>query len=72
LVKFISKSQITDETEIKWNKILKGIPSHKTYNRWRSLCKKFIRKNFSENGIPLPFDKAVQIIMEKLTNGQNK
>ena len=72
LVKFISKSQITDETEIKWNKILKGIPSHKTYNRWRSLCKKFIRKNFSENGIPLPFDKAVQIIMEKLTSGQNK
>lgn len=68
LLRSISSSQISDETEIKWNNILKGIPSHKTYNKWRSLCKKFIRKNFSENGIPLSFNKAVQIIIEKLSN----
>lgn len=72
LLSSISSSQISDETEIKWNNILKGIPSHKTYNKWRSLCKKFIRKNFSENGIPLSFNKAVTIIIEKLSKGYGK
>ena len=67
LLKSISSSHISDETEIKWNNILKGIPSHKTYNRWRSLCKKFIRKNFNETGIPLSFEKAVNLIIEKLS-----
>lgn len=67
LLKSISSSQISDETEIKWNNILKGIPSHKTYNKWRSLCKKFIRKNFNESGIPLSFEKAVHLIIEKLS-----
>ena len=67
LLKSISSPQITDESEIKWDNILIGIPSHKTYNKWRSLCKKFIRKNFNENGIPLSFNKAVQIITEKLS-----
>lgn len=67
LLKAISSWKISDETEIKWNKILKGIPSHKTYNKWRSLCKKFIRKNFNENGISVSFNKAVQIIAEKLS-----
>lgn len=72
LLKSISSNQITDESEIKWNNILKGIPSHKTYNKWRSLCKKFIRKNFNENGIPLSLNKAVQIISEKLNLGSFK
>jgi len=69
LLKSISSSRISDETEIKWSDILKGIPSHKTYNKWRSLCKKFTRKNFHENGIPMSFNKVVQIIIEKLSCG---
>jgi len=72
LLKSISSSKISDETEIKWNDILIGIPSHKTYNKWRSLCKKFTRKNFNENGVPISFDKVVQLIIEKLSHGNNK
>ena len=72
LLKTIASSKFSDETEIKWNNILKGIPSHKTYNKWRSLCKKFTRKSFSKNGIPLPLNKAVQLIIENLVKRRNK
>ena len=72
LLEFISSSKVCDESEIKWNDILKGVPPHKTYNKWRSLCKKFIRKNFNENGTPLSFNKALQIIIEKLSHISGK
>ena len=72
LLKTIASSKFSDETEIKWNNILKGIPSHKTYNKWRSLCKRFTRKSFSKNGIPLPLKKAVQLIIENLVKRRNK
>ena len=72
LLKSLYSSQLIDETEINWSNILKGIPSHKTYNKWRSLCKKFTRKNLNRTGTSVSLNKIVGIIIEKLSNRMDK
>lgn len=57
---------VSDESEIKWGSLLKGVPAHKIYNKWRSLCKKhFDSKNMNTNAI-YSFKDFVSFIKENL------
>jgi hypothetical protein len=58
--------QVSDETEIKWGNLLFGIPAHKTYNKWRSLCKKFLKEKKKKNDFNISFKTAIFLIRNKL------
>ena len=68
-IEFINKifsSDISDETEIKWGELIYGVPAHKTYNKWRSLCRKYINiKNLDKN-YSNSFKNSVYIIKQNL------
>jgi len=63
LIRVISLSKVTHETEIKWDRLLKGIPAHKAYNKWKSLCKKILKKK--EKTI-LHLKEIISVIKNKL------
>nr|UXY87181.1 myb-like DNA binding protein [Cryptomonas sp.] len=66
LVQSIFLSEVSDETEIKWGQLIDGVPAHKTYNKWRSLCKRFLKENESMNGLNFSFKTAVYMIKNNL------
>mmetsp|Transcript_69265 Transcript_69265/g.144412 ORF Transcript_69265/g.144412 Transcript_69265/m.144412 type:complete len:93 (+) Transcript_69265:726-1004(+) len=66
LVDAIYSLEISDETEIKWGELLEGVPAHKTYNKWRSLCRKFLESGSDENHFQISFKDAIFILKERL------
>jgi hypothetical protein len=66
LVQSIFSSDITDETEIKWGQLIQGVPAHKTYNKWRSLCRKFLKEK-KNCEIDMCFKTAVFIIKNNIS-----
>jgi hypothetical protein len=67
LIQSIFLSQVTDETEIKWGQLIHGVPAHKTYNKWRSLCRKFLREKNKKKESSTSFKNAVFIIKSCLS-----
>jgi hypothetical protein len=66
LIESIFLLQVIDETEIKWGCLLKGVPAHKTYNKWRSLCKKFLPIKKRKGDFQISFKAAIFFIRNKL------
>ena len=65
LVQSLFLSDVADESEIKWGQLIQGVPAHKTYNKWRSLCRKFLKKKENSNDIEMCFKTAVFLIKSK-------
>ncbi|AAK39690.1 putative myb like DNA-binding protein (nucleomorph) [Guillardia theta] len=59
--------KIKDISEINWNSILKGVPGHKLYNKWRYLSKKFLI-SLKDINYPVSFKTLTNIIRLNLTN----
>jgi len=68
LLEAISLLEVADETEIKWGELLEGVPAHKTYNKWRSLCRKFLKNHGEKFNLKISFKNAVFVIKERLPN----
>jgi hypothetical protein len=67
LVQSIFLSEVSDETEIKWGQLIQGVPAHKTYNKWRSLCRKFLKEKDKKKEIDMCFKTAVFIIKNSIS-----
>mmetsp|Transcript_60268 Transcript_60268/g.143201 ORF Transcript_60268/g.143201 Transcript_60268/m.143201 type:complete len:302 (+) Transcript_60268:182-1087(+) len=66
LINKIFSSDVSDESEIKWGELIGGIPAHKTYNKWRTLCRKYSKPNiFQNNSIPT-FKNSIHCIIQNL------
>lgn len=68
LIETMLHLEISDETEIKWGNLLNGVPGHKTYNKWRSLCRKYLEKDGKKNNYGLSFKLSVFHIRNILTS----
>jgi len=66
LIESIFLLQVIDETEIKWGRLLQGVPAHKTYNKWRSLCQKFLPTKKKKGDFQISFKAAIFFIRNKL------
>lgn len=65
LIEAIFLLQVMDESEIKWGYLLPGVPAHKTYNKWRSLCQKYLRGK-KKYDFQISFKSAIFFIRNKL------
>jgi len=66
LLEAISKLEVADETEVKWGELLEGVPAHKTYNKWRSLCNKYLKPSKDKKNEENFFKNAILIIKDHL------
>ncbi|AFP65680.1 myb-like DNA-binding protein (nucleomorph) [Chroomonas mesostigmatica CCMP1168] len=65
LLDAINSLGVSDETEIKWGNLLDGVPAHKTYNKWRSLCRKYLGEE-TKKGQIIPLNCAIGLIKDNL------
>jgi Myb-like DNA-binding protein REB1 len=65
LIEAIFLLQVIDESEIKWGNLLHGVPAHKTYNKWRSLCQKYLKER-KKYDFQISFRCAISFLRNKL------